>query len=411
MKRLIVFLLFPFLKSPVQAQNLTGVWRGTFYNSRMDIIYGTNNKYEIQIDNAERALKGVTYSYQNTTFYGKASLIGMWTPITKNLIFKEEKLLEYKMSNGGDEADVSMFTCYLEYRKEGDREILEGNYTSQNYKTGADGGSGKIYLEKVTTSDFKKEDFIIKKEKEEQKQVDTPQVKKLVIKPNTIAKRPLKKPVTTAKRPATKPNTTAKRPVTKPNTTAKNPVAKPKQQVAIAKPPVKKPVPTVKPKPDVVKITPNPKLETPKNDVKPDIVKTDPPKRLLVKPVELPPVLKERQNDLVRTILTSANEIEVNLYDNGEIDGDTISVFLNGRLIASHKGLSTKPITLKIKIDEENPDQEITMVAENLGSIPPNTALMIVNAGDKRYDLRISSSNQNNAVVKFRYQSPGGAGK
>jgi len=387
MKRLIVFLLFPFLQLQVQAQSLTGVWRGTFYSSRLDIIYGTNNKYEVQIDNVGRALKGVTYSYQNTTFYGKASLIGMWTPGTKNLIFQENKLLEYKMSDTS--GAVFMFTCYLEYRKEGDKEILEGNYTSQHVKTGADGGSGKIYLEKVPNSDFKKEDFIIKKEKEEQKQVDTPKGKKPVIKPAPIVKKPAPKP----------------------NTTAKTPLTKPRQEVAVAKPPVKKPVPTVKPKPDVVKTKPIPKLETPKTEVKPDIVKTDPPKRLQVKPVELPPVLKERQNDLVRTILTSANEIEVNLYDNGEIDGDTISVFLNGRLIASHRGLSTKPITLKIKIDEENPEQEITMVAENLGSIPPNTALMIVNAGDKRYDLRISSSNQNNAVVRFKYQATGGAGK
>jgi hypothetical protein len=378
MKRLIIFLLFPFLQA--QAQNLTGVWRGTFYTSRFDIVYGSNNKYEVQIDNAERALKGVTYSYQNTTFYGKASLIGMWTPSTKNLIFKEDKLLEYKMTNG-DDGDVSMFTCYLEYRREGDKEILEGNYTSQNYKSGKDGGSGKIYLEKVLTSDFKKEEFIIKKEKEEQKKLDTPKTKKPVVKPNLIVKKPAPKPTTLAKKPAPKP----------------------KPEVVKTKPPV------TKPKQDVVKTTP--KLETPKKEIKPEVVKVDPPKNIQVKPTELPTVLKERQNDLVRTILTSANEIQIDLYDNGEIDGDTISVFLNGRLIAARRGLSTKPITLKIKIDEENSDQEITMVAENLGSIPPNTALMIVNAGDKRYDLRISSSNQNNAVVRFKYQVPVGAGK
>lgn len=356
-------------------------------------MYGSNNKYEVQIDNAERALKGVTYSYQNTTFYGKASLIGMWTPSTKNLIFKEEKLLEYKMSN--DDGGVYMFTCYLDYRKEGDKEILEGSYTSHHFKTGLDGGSGKIYLEKVATSDFKKEEFIIKKEKEEQKKLDTPKTANPVTKPSVIAKKP-----------ATKPNTVARKPVTKPKTEvakATPPATKPKPEVVKVTPPA------TKPKPEVVRATP--KLETPKNEVKPEVVKADPPKRIQVKPVELPTVLKERQNDLVRTILTASNEIEVSLYDNGEIDGDTISVFLNGRLIAARKGLSTKPITLKIKIDEENPDQEITMVAENLGSIPPNTALMIVNAGDKRYDLRISSSNQNNAVVRFKYQAGTGPGK
>ena len=331
-----------------------------------------------QIDNADRALKGVTYSYQNTSFYGKASLIGMWTPGTKNLIFKEDKLLDYKMSgsDNGDDDGVYMFTCYLEYRKEGDKEILEGSYTSQHYKTGKDGTSGKIYLEKVLTSNFKKEDFIIKKEK-----ADSIKASKAIVKQPTVT------PKTTQPLAKTTP----------PKTT-----------------PPKKTVPAVKPKQETVKSTLPKKITPPtvtKPEIKPDIVKTDPPKRIETKPIVLPPVLKERQNDLVRTITTSANELEVNLYDNGEIDGDTISVYLNGKQIASHRGLSTKPITLKIKIDEANPEQELTMVAENLGSIPPNTALMIVNAGDQRYDLRISSSDKNNAVVRFKYQAVGGANK
>jgi hypothetical protein len=377
MKRLLFFLfLTPFLHAT--AQDLTGIWRGTFYTSQYEMLFGSANKYEVQIDNSGRALKGVTYSYQNTRFYGKASLIGMWTPGTKNLIFKEDNLMEYKMSDGGGEDQVSMFTCYLEYRKEGDKEILEGNYTSQLYRSHKDGGNGKIYLERVVNSDFKKEDFVIKKEKK-----DSAKVAKPIVKPQ----------------PTTTQNTKPQSPTT-----------------ASTKPPVKKTTPTVKPKQDVVKSTLPKKPATPQapiisqKDKTPDVPKVDPPK-VVAKPIEVPKVKNERQNDLVKTILTSANEIEISLYDNGEIDGDTISVFLNGRQIAAHKGLSTRPITLKIKIDESNPDQELTMVAENLGSIPPNTALMVVTAGDQRYDLRISSSNQNNAVVRFKYQAPGTANK
>jgi hypothetical protein len=44
------------------------------------------------------------------------------------------------------------------------------------------------------------------------------------------------------------------------------------------------------------------------------------------------------------------------------------------------------------------------MVAQNLGSIPPNTALMMVQAGDQRYTVRLSSTEQKNAMVRFRYQ-------
>jgi hypothetical protein len=46
-------------------------------------------------------------------------------------------------------------------------------------------------------------------------------------------------------------------------------------------------------------------------------------------------------------------------------------------------------------------DNELTMFAENLGSIPPNTALMIVNDGDKRYEVRITSDTQKNGTIAF----------
>jgi type IV secretory pathway VirB9-like protein len=41
------------------------------------------------------------------------------------------------------------------------------------------------------------------------------------------------------------------------------------------------------------------------------------------------------------------------------------------------------------------------MVADNLGSIPPNTSLMIVTAKDKRYEVFISSTEQKNARVNI----------
>jgi hypothetical protein len=39
------------------------------------------------------------------------------------------------------------------------------------------------------------------------------------------------------------------------------------------------------------------------------------------------------------------------------------------------------------------------MVANNLGAIPPNTSLMIVTAKDKRYQVYITSTEQQNAKV------------
>ena len=104
-------------------------------------------------------------------------------------------------------------------------------------------------------------------------------------------------------------------------------------------------------------------------------------------------------------IVTSPN-VTVKLFDNGEIDGDTISVYLDKRLVLSNKLLTASPLTLTIKMDEDNPNHELVMVAENLGRIPPNTSLMIVEAGDQRFEVRITSTEQKNAVVRFKYEKP-----
>jgi hypothetical protein len=44
------------------------------------------------------------------------------------------------------------------------------------------------------------------------------------------------------------------------------------------------------------------------------------------------------------------------------------------------------------------------MYANNLGAIPPNTALMMVTAGDRKFEVYLSSSEQKSAAVKFVYR-------
>jgi hypothetical protein len=110
---------------------------------------------------------------------------------------------------------------------------------------------------------------------------------------------------------------------------------------------------------------------------------------------------EKRSKSLLKTIPIEEETFRVDLYDNGEIDGDSISVFYNGKLLVSHKRLSDKPITLKLHVDEDNPVNELTMYAENLGEIPPNTALMVITDGDNRYEVRITSDTQKNGTIAF----------
>jgi hypothetical protein len=122
--------------------------------------------------------------------------------------------------------------------------------------------------------------------------------------------------------------------------------------------------------------------------------------------LKLPPSLTKRTAELVKEIKVDTGTIKIDFYDNGQIDGDTISVYTNGMPVVSNKRLSTQPVTMNVKIDLKRTEQEVIMVGENLGSIPPNTALMIVYAGDKRYQLYLTSDEKKNAMVRFIYEKP-----
>ena len=117
------------------------------------------------------------------------------------------------------------------------------------------------------------------------------------------------------------------------------------------------------------------------------------------KTIALPRPIASRANPVIKQIETAASELLIELYDNGQIDGDTVSIYHNNQLLVSRAGLSDKPLKIKITVDAQQPHHELIMVAENLGSIPPNTSLMIVTAKDKRYEIFISSSEQKNAKI------------
>lgn len=122
--------------------------------------------------------------------------------------------------------------------------------------------------------------------------------------------------------------------------------------------------------------------------------------------VKLPPALTKRKAELVKEIRVDTGVIRIDFYDNGQIDGDTISVYVNNMPAVTNKMISGKPVSITVKIDLKRTEQEVIMVGENLGTIPPNTALMIVNAGDKRYQLYLTSDESKNAMVRFIYEDP-----
>lgn len=334
------------------AQNLTGVWQGKFYSSAGTLMSSSTYKYEVQIVHDGKKLNGVTYSYLTTAFYGKASLVGFFKEKENTVVIKETQMLEMKAAEG---SDGCLMTCTLQYIKKGNEAYLTGTYTSVSIYTGSACGGGTVLLHKTDHSDFYKEKILLDHS-----------TKKA---PSSNQTKPVAKPIN-------------------PTPPIINPPTQPKPKQLVDTPVTHIPTDTaLKPTPPtVLPVTPAIKEQ----------------KEVLVK--NTPTVLKERNNEVVKTIYTNASLITVKLYDNGEIDKDTITVYHNNQIVVYKQQLDVKPIVVRIEINEKNPYHEFTLVANNLGEIPPNTALMIVTAGEKRYEIQLASTEQKNAKVVFEYK-------
>ena len=321
------------LSTSVQAQKLTGIWRGYFSAANgifRDDIGEEMYKYEVQIDQqTDNSVKGVTYSYKSTVFYGKSTMQGIYTASSKNLIVKELKLVELKI---GSNSEPCLMTCYLDYVKIGKLEVLQGTFISTNAKNKKDCGSGKVYLERVLKSDFELEEFLAH--------------------PKPAA------PITQQK------------PMVKPSNKDSDIVNKDNEADNTA---------------TTIKTTiPENKKSTTTNVT--------------------PKVLVQRDNFLIKRILTSEPIVKVELYDNGTIDNDTISLYHNNEQVIIKGKLNYQPLTYSFNCGNEPVNHELILVAENLGEIPPNTAIMVVTIGKKRQEIFLTSDEKKNAKIIIEYK-------
>jgi hypothetical protein len=111
--------------------------------------------------------------------------------------------------------------------------------------------------------------------------------------------------------------------------------------------------------------------------------------------------LDNRLNIIQKTIVLDSLFVQIDLYDNGVVDDDTVSVYLNGSKIVNSRRLTGIPLHMELELDNMD-ENEMKLVAENLGAIPPNTALMTITVDGKRTDIILSASFSNNAVVIFK---------
>lgn len=341
-KYLLLVSLFLWIAYAGFAQNFKGQWKGTFLDKSTSFVGwgGDRCDYVLELEVSGKDVKGYSYTYFTDGGKKYYTICSL-----KGFINKPGKYIEIRETvRTKTNVPNTIRNCFqvhkLTYNKQDDTEILEGSWVPAPGQVG-DCGYGNTTLQRR----------ILKKNYS----LYNPAAKKINSSP--INK---KRPVLAEKN---KKNTTVAKPILK----KKDSILKPKNEV------IEEPVEM-------------PLSKAPIQDK-------------IVAPI---PSFEKRNNNVIKTIEVENATVRVDLYDNGEIDGDSVSLFYNGKLLLSNKKLSDKPISVNVTVDTDASMNELVMYAENLGAIPPNTALMVVYDGpNSRYEARITSDLQKSGTIRF----------
>ena len=295
-------------------------------------------------------------------------------------------------------------------------EILEGTYTATNEISGKDCGGGKVYLEKEgpIVKEFTAKTAVPKNK------ITTEANSKKVVSKNTVANKIIEKELA-------KNNTAQKENKTKPT---KQPEVV-KEVLAKTNPKNKTQNTTTKPSPSQTNSIQSAPIQNSSNQASSIKTATAPinavvntlPENTKAAAVNetsasqntnatkssgqiLPWVLVGRENKLVKQVTVNSSSISIDLYDNGTIDNDTIMIFDNKVLLLENKRLSYKATHFDVNFNKDNNRHEIIIVAHNLGTVPPNTALMVVKDGTSRQEIYITSTLSVNAMIIFELKKP-----
>ncbi len=370
----------------VAAQQLSGQWIGKFTSSDDPGASGTD--YVLEIEANGNQLSGYSYTYFSIAgkrYFVICRLKGNYDKGSKSMVISE---VETVKTNTPPDFENCHQSHQLTYLKQKDKESLVGKWKPT--EKGSTCGKGFTELERKALikenpkkdSDQTKKEIVNKNLPE--KKTSTPTTPKSQT-PNTIKKAP---PV--ANKPQTKPNNSVQKPITKNSSPA--PQSKP--------PIVEEPVQSTPPK--VAQQTLKDNFSEKKNSDKTALpIESNKAKNI---PENTKDKLSKRTYQVIKVIEVTQPNIKVDIYDNGQVDGDVVSIYLNEKQLVSSKMLTAQPITLQIKVDENEDVYDLIMYAESLGSIPPNTALMIVTTPTQRYEINISSNEQTSGAIRFKFK-------
>jgi len=103
------------------------------------------------------------------------------------------------------------------------------------------------------------------------------------------------------------------------------------------------------------------------------------------------------------TIYFKSDSLSIALYDNGEVDGDTVSVIINDVMFVEKQMLKSSAYRKTYYVPQGESDSLlIVLYADNLGKYPPNTGLLQIKDGEEIYYVRFKADFDRNAAIVLR---------
>ena len=371
MIRSTLLLFLGMISVQLSAQNLTGRWQGSFIANGDAMI--NNYSYELVInENASHQITAQTITKRGDQFYASAFAKGTHSVRTQLVQIDETSFEQIKKAS---ELEACLMSNFLIYKNVNGHEILEGTYMSTVVGGQRNCGSGKVFLEKVSSL------LAVNTPKVATVNTDTQKKKQLIAQKILINKN-----ITPSK--SIKTNAA--------NTITNASISANKIPPTVDKKNIQSAANTIAETDTDEVIVENETIET----------ATAAQNSIRNQPINLPWVLVGRENKLVKKIITNSKMISIDLFDNGTIDNDTIIVFDNKKLLVNKKRLSYKAIHLEFNFTNNIREHEVIIVAHNMGTVPPNTALLLFKDGKNRQEYFITSTNKINAKLLIVYEPP-----
>jgi hypothetical protein len=108
-----------------------------------------------------------------------------------------------------------------------------------------------------------------------------------------------------------------------------------------------------------------------------------------------------REKIVIKSIKVKNRKLQIKIIDNEIYDADTISLFVNEQPVLLKQEINYKPIELELLIPEDQHSIELGFFADNLGKIPPNTAVMTIISGKDRFEIHASADLNKNAIINI----------